>query len=234
MKKAGCINNKVMAFLFRGTLLVFAMVGLAIRLAYFDPPEILYYCSTLSSILAIVVYLCLLIGTAFSTNKNGVVGASVSLPNVLHIGVVVACSFNMLIRGSLLAKEDFMFIYDPSLITMFRMSEVFLHYVVPSMCIIDWLLFVPKGNTRWYHSFVWLILPATYLTTIFILAYTHPIYTLAAGRFPYPMFNVDERGRAKVTAVVALLGLGLFMMGEIFVILDRFIGRISGVKKRSR
>lgn len=100
--------------------------------------------------------------------------------------------------------------------------EHVLHYVTPPLFVLDWLLFVPKGDVDWRVGFAALGFPALYIA-----------WTLARGAFtgwyPYPFVDVAELGypRALVNIaglIIAFLGLELALFG---------IGRLLGHKGRT-
>jgi hypothetical protein len=102
------------------------------------------------------------------------------------------------------------------------LADTIEHVVAPTLYVIDWLLFVPKGTLKFRSAFVWLLFPLAY--ALFSL-----IHGALTGFYPYPFIDETELGYDKVLAnmgglVGAFAGLGLFLIG-----VDRGLGR---VKKR--
>jgi hypothetical protein len=69
--------------------------------------------------------------------------------------------------------------------------DTILHYVVPTLFVLDWILFVNKRDLSWRISLYSLALPAVYV-----------IWTLLHGAaddfYPYPFVNVDRLGYDQV------------------------------------
>ncbi len=65
--------------------------------------------------------------------------------------------------------------------------EHVLHYVTPPLFVLDWLLFVPKGEVAWRNGIACLGFPAAYVG-----------WTLAhgavSGWYPYPFVDVPALG----------------------------------------
>jgi len=97
------------------------------------------------------------------------------------------------------------------------------HVVAPTLYVVDWLLFVPKGTLKFRSAFMWLLFPLAY--AVFSL-----IHGALTGFYPYPFIDETKLGYDEVLTnmgglVDAFTGLGLFLIG-----VDRGLGRI---KKRS-
>lgn len=94
-------------------------------------------------------------------------------------------------------------------------ADVTLHYIVPALALLDWIIFTPKGALRGRSILPWLAFPLAF-----------GIYTIArgplAGFYPYPFLNVDRLGIGRVlvnmtvmSAVFAGLGLMLVLVGRL-------------------
>lgn len=92
-----------------------------------------------------------------------------------------------------------------------------LHDVIPIAFVIQWLVFVCKGQLQWRHAVVWLSYPFVYV-----------IYSLlrgaVSGRYPYPFSDVSVLGYPKVFENTAMLLVGFFVLGLLFVAIDHFFG----------
>jgi hypothetical protein len=77
---------------------------------------------------------------------------------------------------------------------------VILHYVIPPLFVLDWLLFVPKRTLSWRILFGALAFPVVYVAWTLL----HGAFT---GFYPYPFINVARFGYAQVlmniTAMIA-------------------------------
>jgi hypothetical protein len=99
-------------------------------------------------------------------------------------------------------------------------ANVGLHYVMPAVMVIYWLLFVPKGETRWSHAVWWLIYPLVYFA-----------FTLAEGLrinwYPYPFVDVATLGYMKVAINGAALLIFFYVLNLIMIALDKTLGRAA-------
>jgi hypothetical protein len=99
--------------------------------------------------------------------------------------------------------------------------EIILHYVMPTLFVLDWLLFVQKRDLSWRILLGGLALPIGYV----IWTLLHGAY---AGYYPYPFVNVTRLGYEQVLMNIAglivafawllllLVGLGrLLNMGSV-------------------
>jgi len=85
------------------------------------------------------------------------------------------------------------------------------HVVAPTLYVIDWLLFVPKGTLKFRSAFVWLLFPVAY--AVFSL-----IHGAVTGFYPYPFIDESKLGYDQVLTnmgglVGAFAGLGLVLIG---------------------
>jgi hypothetical protein len=94
--------------------------------------------------------------------------------------------------------------------------EYVLHYVMPPLFVLDWLLFVPKGEIGWRNGLDSLAYPLAYLA-----------WTLAhgafAGWYPYPFIDVSKLGYGRMLLNSAGLILAFLALELVLVALDRLI-----------
>jgi hypothetical protein len=94
--------------------------------------------------------------------------------------------------------------------------EYVLHYVMPPLFVLDWLLFVPKGEIGWRNGVDSLAYPIAYLA-----------WTLAhgafAGWYPYPFIDVLKLGYSRMLLNSAGLILAFLAIELLLVALDRLI-----------
>ena len=88
-----------------------------------------------------------------------------------------------------------------------------LHTVVPLLCTLYWLLFVPRFHLLLRDCLFWLIYPVGYL-----------LITLWRGSetdfYPYPFINVSELGYERVLINALLLLLGFFLLMGVFIAIN--------------
>lgn len=91
-----------------------------------------------------------------------------------------------------------------------------LHYVLPPLFLLDWLLFVPKGEVAWRNGFACLGFPALYIG-----------WTLGHGAltgwYPYPFVDVLDLGYAQTLLNIAGLVAAFLVLDFVLVAIDRLV-----------
>ncbi len=97
-------------------------------------------------------------------------------------------------------------------------ADMSLHYLMPTLFIIYWALFVNKAGLRWLHSIVWCIYPMAYLG-----------YSLVRGKisgsYPYPFIDVGTIGYQQALLNSAGLLVCFVLLGLVFVAIGKLIHR---------
>ena len=97
-------------------------------------------------------------------------------------------------------------------------ANVILHYIVPSLAPLFWLLFAPKGALKWRDPLLWASYPLAYFA-----------YALARGavdgKYPYPFMDIPKVGWASALTTVAIILIAYLLVGMIFVWLGRLLDR---------
>ncbi|MCR2814813.1 Pr6Pr family membrane protein [Microbacterium jiangjiandongii] len=104
-------------------------------------------------------------------------------------------------------------------------SLFLLHYVVPGMVLVDWVLFGPRRAVRWRDGLLWLIYPAAYAIVTLSRAIAFPTI---ADRFPYPFLNVDELGLGGTVLGMAQVVMVIAVIAAAVIGLDRLSAAIGG------
>jgi hypothetical protein len=99
-------------------------------------------------------------------------------------------------------------------------GEVIVHYAAPIIAVVDWVVFVPRGRTRWRHALWWVALPLAY--AVYTLA-----HGAATGFYPYPFVDAAALGLDTVLGHMALILLGFLVLGLSVVLIDRIEGRAA-------
>jgi hypothetical protein len=99
-----------------------------------------------------------------------------------------------------------------------KYANIFMHYAVPILAPLFWLICVPKGNLRARDPLVWAIYPLTYLA-----------YALVRGgidgRYPYYFLNVGSIGWTATLVNAAAISAGFLIAGYLIVWIDRRLGK---------
>ncbi len=102
-------------------------------------------------------------------------------------------------------------------------TDELLHSIIPALCILYWLLFVPKGELKWTRAFRWLLYPLLYC--IYIL-----VRGAFSGLYPYPFVDVNILGYAKTIYHCSLLCGAFVMVSLLFIGIDRLMGKALSKK----
>ncbi len=85
-------------------------------------------------------------------------------------------------------------------------DNIVLHYVMPIVVVLDWLLDLPKTRVTFRRGLIWIVFPITYV-----------VYSLIRGGivgwYPYPFLNPGPHGYAPV----AITSLGLVIVTIVLV-----------------
>jgi hypothetical protein len=93
-------------------------------------------------------------------------------------------------------------------------ANYLLHYAVPLLIALFWLVFVPRGGLTRLDPLRWAILPLLYLPYAIARAD-------ADGKYAYPFINVAQLGWGQVAFNVAVIALGFVIVGLLLVWFDR-------------
>lgn len=108
------------------------------------------------------------------------------------------------------------------------------HYVVPVMVLVDWVLFGPHRVVRWRDIGWWVLYPFAYGMILLWRALALPE---VPDRFPYPFLDTDELGA--LGSFVAMLEVLVYIsvLSALVILLDRlaaWVGRRVGHGRADR
>ena len=110
----------------------------------------------------------------------------------------------------------------------FYTGYILMHYIVPLMVILDYLLFFPKGLYKALHPLCWLILPYLYIAFTMICAkFGSKIFSGFGGssRYPYPFLDTDLYGKNKVALIIVFITAAFLALGYLSFVIDRLLGK---------
>ena len=95
-------------------------------------------------------------------------------------------------------------------------ANLILHYIVPGLAPLFWLLFAPKGALKWRDPVLWAIYPLGYFA-----------YALARGasdgKYPYPFMDIPKVGWTSALTTVASILVAYLLVGTVFVWVGRLL-----------
>ncbi|MEU5944760.1 Pr6Pr family membrane protein [Micromonospora sp. NPDC047465] len=101
------------------------------------------------------------------------------------------------------------------------LGNQFLHTVVPLLAVADWALFDRRGRLRPRYAAWWLAFPLGYLGFALVRG-------LVVERYPYPFLDAGELGYAGVGVSAVLFAVAFWLLGLLFVGVDRGLARRAG------
>lgn len=101
-------------------------------------------------------------------------------------------------------------------------ADMLLHYVVPILFVLDWLMFVPRRELRPGHALAWLAWPAAYAGWSLLRG-------AISGFYPYPFLEVPRLGYGAVGLNMAAVLAAFAAVGALLVMADRLLPRKPAV-----
>ena len=116
--------------------------------------------------------------------------------------------------------------------SFYNMSFLGLHYIVPFMTILDWILFDNKGLIKVYSPLIWMIAPTVYMIVAYVSAFFgNGIGVNGDSKYPYNFLDIDKLGISKVVLNTLYIGIMFFVIGYIYYFIDKLMS--GKFKKRT-
>ncbi len=215
--------QKYISVLYKIIFIVVCSYGLILTLGldrgHFNPRLLVYY-TVQSNLLCLVYFLARIInGTLLFRSWD----SAQTSPVARIKGAVVMCiTVTFLIYHFLLAPDSF----SMGGLGGLSLDNAIVHYIVPIMVIVDWLLFDRKGLIGKYDPLLWLVIPYVYLIfALFWGRYGKPLSFLGSS-YPYFFLNGPRIGWGKVALYVVGLTVFFTALGYIFLAADHYLAVI--------
>ncbi|MCD7978607.1 MAG: Pr6Pr family membrane protein [Tannerellaceae bacterium] len=117
---------------------------------------------------------------------------------------------------------------------VYSTGNILVHYVVPGMVILDWILFDKKGRWKIYDPFLWLVIPYVYFVFAIVRAHFRGNIPGTQSRYPYGFINIDQYGWEQVLMNAGKLTLVFLLIGFLYVCMDRLLSRLYHTDKRTK
>lgn len=209
------IRSKALSVLWKAAIAACAFVGLGLQIGLFKGELHLSsfkYFTNISNLLCMIYFFIDVIFLLAVRKRDGSVSWCPALKGVAMMGITVTWLVAHFMLGS--------FTMGPSL----RVSIRLVHYVVPIMTILDWLLFDQKGQIKLTAPLLWTVFPLVYFAAIMGLAY----FGKGVPFYPYPFMNVEKQGLPRVLITVAVMLAFFVALGYLFVLVDRLLQKAEG------
>lgn len=204
-------NNRTASLLYKIVFLILCGWGLYLNTGLangnFNLDVFVYY-TILSNLLCFFYFIATL--TTPLIRLKGAVVFTITVTMLIYHFLLVPAQFNM---GN---HEG-----------IFSIGNLLVHYIIPILVIIDWIVFSPKGAFKTYDPLLWITIPLTYF--IFILIRARLIGNIPGTntRFPYPFINLDELGWAQLGSNLAGIAIFFLLLGYAIWGIDRLAFRLK-------
>lgn len=211
-----CVRNRVASIVWKAIIVVVGIAGLIESGSKLPAGEFFFYFTSLS-VMAAVAYFALSIVMTMRSGKGS--PWSVWAPTFKYL-VTIAVTVTFLIAHFLLGGG----------LGTLGWEAYCLHYIVPIMTILDWLLFDPKGNMRRTDPFVWPLSMVSYFVYVLVMVYGFGVRmggSLLDSRFPYAFIDIDALGVGQVAITVVVLVVAFVVLGYVFFGVDTLLARLA-------
>lgn len=96
------------------------------------------------------------------------------------------------------------------------------HYIIPIMTLLDWILFAKKGCIKKTDPLIWLIFPALYFLAAEIDAFLGTGFGVTGdSKYPYYFMDIEQLGIFKVLTTTLIMAIGCLITGYALYLIDR-------------
>ena len=222
------IKSKKIALIYRCFALIIAITGLLDLLGVFQGEfhhYVLYYYTSQSNIMGIILFTLLLIKTISGIRESSKSNDSISSKNTACYfpRFSMVCSINIL-----LTLVVFWVLLVPQLqgiIPLWTYSNLATHAFTPLLCLIDYILFSEPRRLKYRDVYYVMIFPLCYLIYSSVAGLMGLVYAISEAdglpiRFPYFFFDFDRIGALSFVYITCLL-IFFLIIGHIFYYIDK-------------
>ena len=211
------VASRTASIVWKAGIVASGLAGLCITSGLLDGSfelRFLNMFTNISNVAVVVYYVCALV--MLSRNRSLVTFAH-TLKMVVTMGITMTFLIAHFILSGMLTAGGTL-----------HVDMLLLHYVVPIMTILDWVLFDEKGVTRKRDSLVWVMEPLVYLVVVEVLV---NVFGTAVGagmgdsRYPYPFLDANVLGWPVVLRFIFLMLAAFLTLGFLWSVLDHRLAR---------
>lgn len=144
-------------------------------------------------------------------------------------GLVITIAITAIIYHIALAPGGFQMDALQNSISNKMLANFLVHTVSPLLVLLDYILFDEKGHFKFFYPILWLIQPLNYV--VYVYTYSNlggSFYNIGGSRqFAYFFLDYNELGYMGVLKWLVIIILGILIVSEILVILDKFLKDIK-------
>lgn len=140
-------------------------------------------------------------------------------------GLVITIAITAIIYHIALAPGGFQMDALQNSISNKMLANFLVHTVSPLLVLLDYILFDEKGHFKFFYPILWLIQPLNYV--VYVYTYSNlggSFYNIGGSRqFAYFFLDYNELGYMGVLKWLLIIILGILIISEILLILDKFL-----------
>jgi hypothetical protein len=105
------------------------------------------------------------------------------------------------------------------------LNDLCLHYIVPILYVVDWILFFPKDKVTWKLPFISLSWPIIYCLFVYIRAFFGSEFYTGYGmsKYPYIFLDIDKIGILSVCLWILGLAVAHIALGYLYLAINKLI-----------
>lgn len=215
--------------IYRLLYVLIGVVGLTIHSGIFSEgfrSSMFIYYTNQSNLLCVVFFACKLLYRKDNLNQS-TLSVFVNSPHT-KFAVTMCITLTGIIYHVLLAPtdKDYQNLGIEGL-NLNGISNLIVHYIIPAMTVLDWLLFDKKGQFKWIDPFIWLILPYLYFIFILLRAPLFGNIGSTSSRYPYGFIDLDANGAGEVAVTAIIITLIFVVLGYLLFLLDYLLGKLN-------
>lgn len=224
-------NNRIFALVFRLTAFILGTVGIIMNLSISNQIGVMFiYFTIQTNIFIAILFGVLSVLTIIQIKKDGRYGEVAHINLSLQLAIIFFITITGLVYATMLSWVNFgMAEVSLTKQVVGKIGNILVHYVVPIMALVDWIIFMPHGKIKLYHAFIWLIYPIVY--DIFVMirgTFGGPLRISADGvasYYPYPFIEVTTLEWGRVALITAGMVVGFIGLGLLMIFIDRTLGK---------
>ena len=198
-------------------------IGLGLTRGFISFKPLAYF--TYQSNVFVLIYFIINIIYSIKHIKNHKSTSSI-LPKVKG-AMTMSITITFLVYHFLLSASDFAMAepYKGHFI-----SNILLHYIIPVMTIIDFIIFDKRGIYTKKDPLKWLLIPSAYFIFSIIRASIGEPFS-GGSRYPYFFIDIDKYGLGTVLTNTILLVIGFLIIGYSIYFIDHKFSKSSNKNK---
>jgi len=213
-------KNKI-SLVYKSITLVIIAIGLYLNFKFVSFKTGIVYFTLQSNMLCLIFYAIILIYLLINLkNKKDIRNKGTYM---IFKGLITANIFLTMAVYTMLALNNSISVYDNHFVEC-----LFVHYLTPSLIILDYILFDEKGNMKWYHPLIWGIIPVLY--GVFNTIYTKVGGKFVDGKYAYSFLDAEKYGYVGVALNCLVIFVLFTMINYLVFYIDMKVGDINEKK----